>query len=186
MCSVVDTLNQWSSIPLMQLGSGLIGLEQWGHINAHLADNVSIDSGKEVSVNVYQGSHLCHNGESDGGVYCRNILSMKWESSKDNQARKLCHNKFIQDPDDGDCICAPGLTLPCKNRAKETRETVRKASMDRLKAIQRECTNRIGRCPYCKYEFAIISRLSDYSSVSTLRALARHLNIMHGAKLGLP
>jgi hypothetical protein len=116
-----------------------------------MVDNVSAeDSGSEVSSDDYQGSHLCHNGESTsgGGVYCRNILCVKRESSKDGQARKPC---------------PPSFPLLCKNRAKEIRETVRKTFMDRSKAIRSERDpsgrrmNRFGKCPYC----TMIARHSD-------------------------
>jgi hypothetical protein len=130
-----------------------------------MVDNVSAeDSGSEVSSDDYQGSHLCHNGESTsgGGVYCRNILCVKRESSKDGQARKPCHNRFIL-ASNSECVCPLGFTLLCKNRAKEIRETIRKTFMDRFKAIRSERDpsgrrmNRSGKCPYC----TMIARHSD-------------------------
>jgi hypothetical protein len=184
-----EGVKQWSSVLLMQLGAGLIDLPEWAHSNSHMVDNASAtDSGLEVSGDGYQGSHLCHNGDPNNGVCCRNILCMKWESRKDNQARKICHSRFTEDPDDDlGCICAPGLTLPCKNRAKETGKTVRKAFTDRFKAIQskRDPTNkpmsRFGRYPFpdCGCEIVTISRLLDCFRITTVKALARHMNSMH-------
>jgi hypothetical protein len=127
--------------------------------------NVSAeDSGSEVSSDDCQGIHLCHSGESTGGggVYCRDISCVKWESSQDNQARKPYYNRLILDSK-SECICPPGFPLLRKNRAKEIRETVRKTFMDRFKAIRSERDpsgrrmNRSGKCPYC----TMIARHSD-------------------------
>jgi hypothetical protein len=160
-----------------------------------------------VSGNCYEGGHLCHNGVRSG-IHCRSIFCMIRESCINNGLRKHCHEKFTklqeqsEDGEDGDtpemeCVCIPGTAIPCKAHAHETKDTVRNTAIDTFKAVQSEPhaeiknkrANKYGRCPFpgCGIELVTtISSLADCLSDTTVRALVRHMNKMHGTRLGVP
>jgi hypothetical protein len=95
------------------------------------------------------------------------------------------------------CVCVPGITIPCKARTHETKGTVRKTAIDIFKAVQSEPhakiknkrANKYGRCPFPVGGIELvttISSLADCLSDTTVRALMRHMNNLHGTKLGVP
>jgi hypothetical protein len=169
-------------------------------------------NGTKLSGYCYEGSHLCHKSVRTG-IHCRSIFCMIWESCINNGRRKHCHERFTklqeqsedggesEDGEDGrapemECACVPGITIPCKARAHETRETVRNAAIDTFKAVQREPhpetngkrANRYGRCPFpdCRREIVTtIYSLDDRFTDAHLGALVRHMNREHGTKLGV-
>jgi hypothetical protein len=178
----------------MQLACGSIDKQNWADINAALSDKVSAD-GADVSIDLYQGSHLCHNGESNG-VFCRNVFCLRWESGKDNQAWKCCHTLFLQyEDEDLECICGSGVTVLCKHRANQTAETVHATFMGHFNTVQQERgpsnrrMSRFRRCPFAEcsnHEFATVNGLSDCFQLSTLRAMVKHLDSALRAELGMP
>jgi hypothetical protein len=59
---------------LMQLGCGFFTYQEWAHVIPKLHDEISGDGGS-IAGHTYQGSHLCHNGRSNG-AFCSNIFCL--------------------------------------------------------------------------------------------------------------
>jgi hypothetical protein len=194
----LEIAKHMNTILLMQLGGGFFSQEDWAHIVTFIAEKAATAAGSAMAGDFYEGSHLCHNGVRRG-IHCRNIFCMIWESCVNNPHRKPCHTKFLklQKESNGTdsemkFTCFPGVTIPCKARVHETKDTIRSTVLDIFGGVQNERneenkrTNKYGRCPFpdCGIELVTtISSLAPYlpavAEIAVFFSASNQINRIH-------
>lgn len=109
-----EELSFRSSVPLLQLGAGLMDGESWTSMIIH--------QGKGKLPDEIEGNHGCRNGLAAGDPHATNAVCVgffcgRWEKKTYNGQRKGCHARSDEvDEETYDelvCICIPGLDIPC-------------------------------------------------------------------------
>ena len=174
----------------MQTGAGFHTLEGWIHIMTHQHE------GYERPTDTVQGSHYCGNGKpTEAGNHkddaCGNPFCMGWETIGDNINRQACHSRFVEDPELEECICFPGILMPCiHGRAHLSHKEVRDEFMRHYNGINDERDdagkrlNRLGKCPICNYEITTDKGgLRGYVSLEVIKLSVKHMGVRHGIKM---
>jgi hypothetical protein len=111
----------------------------------------------------------------------------------------MCQDSFKKLGEDGgdasdmECICIPGVTLPCiAGRAHRTLAEDRDAFLTRFRGIHdardADGANRLGRCPFkdCNRKMFTMNNLGDCFTDVKIAELVRHMNMAHGMRTAVP